>query len=102
MTQNASSSSEISPHDAVGAVLGPEHPGRVRGLGLGVVPSVAFRHTTTRMSGINLGSTSGTSGENWQQRMEAKIQALWTFISSQAGLTIPAELVDMFDCPEEV
>ena len=61
ITQSTSSSSDVSPHDAVGVVLGPEHPGRVRGLGMGVVPSVAFRHTTARISSINLGLSSATT-----------------------------------------
>ncbi|XAR56122.1 hypothetical protein NMG60_11036464 [Bertholletia excelsa] len=60
MSPSTLTSSKISPHDAVGVVLGPEHPGRIRGLGLRVVPSFAFRHTTTRMGGMSLGSTSAT------------------------------------------
>ncbi|KAF7832226.1 uncharacterized protein G2W53_014559 [Senna tora] len=30
------------PNDALGKVFGPEHPGRVRGLGVGVCPSKVF------------------------------------------------------------
>ncbi|KAG5600554.1 hypothetical protein H5410_031924, partial [Solanum commersonii] len=39
---------KVSPNDALGIVLGPEYPGHVRGLGLGVVPTVAFKQTSGR------------------------------------------------------
>ncbi|KAG5578421.1 hypothetical protein H5410_058555 [Solanum commersonii] len=55
----------ISPYDAVGKVLGKEHSGRVRCLGLGVVPTRVFKQARPRFSGMNTSSVSCPS--NWQQ-----------------------------------
>ncbi|KAH0748704.1 hypothetical protein KY290_027936 [Solanum tuberosum] len=40
LSQSTMDESQISPNDVVGKVLGKEHSGRVRCLGLGVVPKV--------------------------------------------------------------
>jgi len=102
ITQSTSSSSEVSPHDAVGVVLGPEHPGRVRGLGMGVVPSFAFQHTTTRINGMNLGSTSATIPIDRLDKMEETIQALCAYIRYKEGGNIPEQLAGIFRCTNEV
>ncbi|XLU53610.1 hypothetical protein S245_048258 [Arachis hypogaea] len=74
-SQQAVESTVNSPLDALGVVLGKEHPGRVRGLGMGAVPTVAFKNNTTRISQMNLGSsndasTSSTCGPNVQEELD--------------------------------
>ncbi|XP_016439148.2 uncharacterized protein LOC107765063 isoform X1 [Nicotiana tabacum] len=49
---------KISPNDALGVVFSPEHPGRVRGLGMGAVPTVVFKQTSIR----------GTQSRRWRWR----------------------------------
>ncbi|KAL4287278.1 hypothetical protein AHAS_Ahas19G0170200 [Arachis hypogaea] len=62
-SQQPMESTVNSPLDALGVVFGKEHPGRVRGLGMGIVPTVAFKNNTIRISQMNLGSSNdvGTS-----------------------------------------
>jgi len=72
--------SEISPNDAIGKVLGKEHSGRVRCLGLGVVPSRAFRQTRPRYSDLNAssynnGSCSSQCQEKYNQMLNAHNQS---------------------------
>ncbi|KAL4300383.1 hypothetical protein AHAS_Ahas17G0195400 [Arachis hypogaea] len=74
-SQQAVESTINSPLDALGLVLGKEHPSRVRGLGMGTVPTVAFKNNTTRISQMNLGSlnddgTSSTWGPNVQEELD--------------------------------
>ena len=102
ITQSTSSSSEVSPHDVVGVVLGPKHPGHVRGLGMGVVPSFAFQHTTARINGMNLGSTNATTPTDRLDKMEETIQALCAYIRDKEGGNIPQQLTGIFPCTHEV
>ncbi|XP_019257354.1 PREDICTED: uncharacterized protein LOC109235630 isoform X2 [Nicotiana attenuata] len=53
VSQSATDESEVSPNDVVGKVLGKEHSGRVRCLGLGAIPSKVFGQTRRRFGGIN-------------------------------------------------
>ncbi|XP_020965420.1 uncharacterized protein LOC107613253 isoform X2 [Arachis ipaensis] len=93
-----------SPLDALGVVFGKEHPGRVRGLGMGAVPTIAFKNNTTRISQMNLGSsndvgTSSTCGPNVQEELDtvkAQLQALVSYITSKEGGKIPIQLAGMF------
>ncbi|RYR41429.1 hypothetical protein Ahy_A08g037817 [Arachis hypogaea] len=93
-----------SPFNALGVVFGKKHPGRVRGLGMGVIPTVAFKNNTTRISQMNLGSsndadTSSTCGPNVQEELDtvkAQLQALVSYIASKEGGKIPMELAGMF------
>nr|XP_025685484.1 uncharacterized protein LOC112786309 [Arachis hypogaea] len=103
-SQQAVESTVNSPLDALGVVLGKEHPGRVRGLGMGAVPTVAFKNNTTRISQMNLGSsndagTSSTCSPNVQEELDtvkAQLQALVSYITSKEGGKIPVELAGMF------
>ncbi|XP_052113777.1 uncharacterized protein LOC107474399 [Arachis duranensis] len=103
-SQQAVESTVNSPLDALGVVLGKEHPGRVRGLGMGAVPTVAFKNNTTRISQMNLGSsndasTSSTCGSNVQKEMDtvkAQLQALVSYIAFKEGGKISVELAGMF------
>ncbi|RYR53336.1 hypothetical protein Ahy_A06g028391 [Arachis hypogaea] len=80
-----------SPLDALGVVLGKEHPGLVRGLGMGVILTVAFKNNTIRISQMNLSSsndagTSSTCVPNVQEQLDtvkAQLQALVSYIASK-------------------
>ncbi|XP_060211277.1 uncharacterized protein LOC132638401 [Lycium barbarum] len=76
MTQSTTDGSEISPNDAVGKVLGKEHSGRVRCLGLGVVPSRAFKQTRPRYSDLNASSyNNGSCSSQWQEKYNQMLSA---------------------------
>ncbi|RYR53096.1 hypothetical protein Ahy_A06g028009 [Arachis hypogaea] len=90
--------------DALGVVFGKEHPSRVRGLGMGAIPTIAFKNNTTRISQMNLGSsndvgTSSTCGPNVQEELDtvkAQLQVLVSYIASKEGGKIPIQLAGMF------
>ncbi|KAJ1410844.1 putative transposase, Ptta/En/Spm, plant [Sesbania bispinosa] len=56
LSQSTIDESEVSPLDVVGKVLGPEHSGRVRCMGMGAVPTNTFRNTRLRVSSLSLSS----------------------------------------------
>ncbi|XP_068475821.1 uncharacterized protein [Phaseolus vulgaris] len=70
MLENPETASHISPNDPVGVIFGKEHPGRVRGLSYGACPTLAFRKSTTRVSNMNNGSSSGGSSTNVEEKVE--------------------------------
>jgi len=53
MLTNPKGDLDISPVDPIGVIFGKEHPGRVRGLSYGACPNLAFKGSTTRLSGMN-------------------------------------------------
>ena len=67
---------------------------------MGVVPTMAFKHTTTRIGGLNLGSSSAsTSSPEVQQKlvtMESQLQALCAYIAMKEGGRMPEELAGLF------
>ncbi|KAL4306674.1 hypothetical protein AHAS_Ahas16G0201900 [Arachis hypogaea] len=71
---------------------------------MGVVPTVAFKNNTRRISQMNLGSsndasTSSTCGPNVQEELDTvkvQLQALVSYIASMEGGKIPVELAEMF------
>nr|XP_009794186.1 PREDICTED: uncharacterized protein LOC104240983 [Nicotiana sylvestris] len=68
--------SEISPNDVVGNVLGKEHSGRVRCLGLGVVLGRAFRQTRPRYSDLNaLSYNNGSCSSQFQEKYNQMLNA---------------------------
>ncbi|XP_059275438.1 uncharacterized protein LOC132029998 isoform X2 [Lycium ferocissimum] len=76
MTQSTADESEISPNHAVGKVLGKEHSGRVRCLGLGAVPSRAFKQTRPRYSDLNASSyNNGSCSSQWQEKYNQMLSA---------------------------
>nr|XP_025673516.1 uncharacterized protein LOC112772730 isoform X5 [Arachis hypogaea] len=101
-SQQPMESTVNSPLDALRVVFGKEHPGRVRGLGMGAVPTIAFKNNTTRISQMNLGSsndvgTSSTCGPNVQEELDAvKAQLQVSYIASKEGGKIPIQLAGMF------
>ncbi|XP_016434337.1 uncharacterized protein LOC107760747 [Nicotiana tabacum] len=76
--------SEISPNDVVDKVLGKEHSGRVKCLGLGAIPGRAFRQTRPRYSDLNAssynnGSCSSQCQEKYNQMLNAHNQSQENF-----------------------
>ncbi|KAM3265662.1 hypothetical protein P3L10_002656 [Capsicum annuum] len=59
--------SEVSPNDVVGKVLGKEHSGRVRCLGLGAVSSRSFKQTCPHFSDTSSLSTNSSCPSNCQE-----------------------------------
>ncbi|XP_070038305.1 uncharacterized protein [Nicotiana tomentosiformis] len=80
LSQSTVDESKISPNDAIGKVLGKEHSGRVRCLGLGVVPGRAFRQTRPHYNDLNAssynnGSCSSQCQEKYNQMLNAHNQS---------------------------
>ncbi|KEH41504.1 hypothetical protein MTR_1g051685 [Medicago truncatula] len=68
-------------------------------MGMGVVPTIAFKHTTTRLSGMEFssfrGSTSSGSSALVNQKlatMEAQMTALVGYIKAKEGGSLPPKL----------
>ncbi|QCD89844.1 hypothetical protein DEO72_LG4g794 [Vigna unguiculata] len=62
MLKNPETTSGISTNDLVGVIFGKEYSGRVRGLSFGAYLTTVFQQCpTTKLSGINFASSSGTS-----------------------------------------
>ncbi|XP_025615148.1 uncharacterized protein [Arachis hypogaea] len=52
---------EVSPNDAVGKVLGPEHSGRVRCMGMGAAPTNTFRNVRSQLNGMTISTNSAAN-----------------------------------------
>ncbi|KAM3289756.1 hypothetical protein P3S67_018045 [Capsicum chacoense] len=82
LSQSTTDESQVSPNDVVGKVLGQEHFGRVRCLGLGVVPSRVFQQVRPRFGGTSASSNGGSCSfqcrENYNQMMNSHNQILST------------------------
>ncbi|KAL2340918.1 hypothetical protein Fmac_008858 [Flemingia macrophylla] len=97
LTQSIVDESEVSPQDVVGRVLGPEHSGRVRCIGLGVVPSNTFRNTRLRVSSLS-SSSSGVafpSLNQWQEKYNNLESTFKAYMIMKEG-RIPEELASYF------
>ncbi|WVY90756.1 hypothetical protein V8G54_036270 [Vigna mungo] len=94
----------VSPNDVVGKVLGLEHSGRVRCMGLGAAPTKAFRNTRLRISDLSLAScttVSSSSSNQWQQKYNNLESALKAYMIMKEG-KIPDEFTSFFDSqPQE-
>ncbi|KAH0658359.1 hypothetical protein KY289_027107 [Solanum tuberosum] len=97
--------SQISPNDVVGKVLGKEHSGRVRCLGLGVVPNKVFKQVRPRFGGASTSSSEESCSyqcqENHNQRMNAHNQMLNAFkayMIMKEGM-IPEQFAGFFVSP---
>jgi len=86
MMQNPECASHISPNDLIGVIFGKEHPSRVRGLSTGACPTIAFQHSTTRLSGINFASSSTTS-PNTNEKF-VKIENELAFVKNQVQMSL--------------
>ncbi|KAF3637521.1 putative F-box protein-like [Capsicum annuum] len=103
LSQSVIDESQVSPNDVVGKVLGPEHSGRVRCLGLGVVPSRVFKQDRPYFGGTRASSSGGSClfqcRENFSQMMNSHNQimsALKACMIMKEG-TIPEQFVGLFD-----
>lgn len=106
MTHCNTNESEVSPEDIVGKILGAEHSGRVRCMGMGAAPSNTFLNTKRRLSELSIssssyGESSATSTYLHQKvaRLESQVEETLTvlknyMISKEGG--IPEELATMF------
>ncbi|KAL5186669.1 hypothetical protein HKD37_05G012483 [Glycine soja] len=97
LTQSIVEEYEVSPLDVVGRVLGLEHSGRVRCMGLGAVPSNTFRNTRLRTSSLS-SSSSGVafpSSNQWQEKYNNLESAFKAYMIMKEG-RIPEELASYF------
>ncbi|KAM3202415.1 hypothetical protein P3L10_030039 [Capsicum annuum] len=98
--------SQVSANDVSGKVLGPEHFGRARCLGLGVVSSSAFKQDRPHFGGTSASSSGGSYSfqyqENFAQIMNSHNQimsALKAYMIMKEG-TIPEQFMGLFDSPQ--
>ncbi|KAK2392126.1 hypothetical protein QL285_065519 [Trifolium repens] len=108
LAQSTNNESEVSPNDIVGRVLGPEHSGRVRCMGMGAAPTGVFRNTRLRISDLSHSPSNvaaSSSSNPWQERciqLESQVQttvsALKAYVIMKEG-KIPDNLAGFFDLP---
>ncbi|KAM3269223.1 hypothetical protein P3S67_030105 [Capsicum chacoense] len=75
VTQSTVDESEVSPNDAAGKVLGKEHSGRVRCLGLGAVPSRSFKKAHPHFGGMSSSSSNSSCPSNCQENYTQMLNA---------------------------
>lgn len=101
-----SNESEASPNDIIGKLFGAEHSEIVRCLGMGVVPSNAFKNAKQRLSNLSIpsfddGASSSANTYLHQKvsrleyQLEGTLNALKTYMISKEG-SIPDEFVGLF------
>ncbi|KHN12127.1 hypothetical protein glysoja_044032 [Glycine soja] len=97
LTQSIFDEFEVSPLDVVGRVLGLEHSGRVRCMGLGAVPSNTFRNTRLRASSLSSSSSDVAfpSSNQWQEKYNNLESAFKAYMIMKEG-RIPEELASYF------
>lgn len=86
-------SSKINAYtdDAIGKVFGDEHSGRVRGLGLGVCPTVAFGKRRHFTDFIQVGSSNEKNVEDLQKQVESLGEKLIGYEKTKEQLTQATE-----------
>ncbi|KAG5606432.1 hypothetical protein H5410_027924 [Solanum commersonii] len=89
---------QISPNDAVGKVLGKEHSGRVRCLGLGVVPSKVFKQVRPRFGGASALSSEGSCSSQCQENHNQMMNAFKAYMIMKEGM-IPEQFAGFFASP---
>ncbi|KAM3323291.1 hypothetical protein P3S67_004442 [Capsicum chacoense] len=75
VSQSTVDESEVSPNDVVGKVLGKEHSGRVRCLGLGAVPSRSFKQAHPHLGGMSSSSSNSSCPSNCQENYAQMLNA---------------------------
>ncbi|XLS84372.1 hypothetical protein HN51_034538 [Arachis hypogaea] len=91
---------EVSPNDAVGKVLGPEHSGRVRCMGMGAAPTNTFRNVKTRLNGMTISTNSAVSSSPTTAAiLQEKINNLESDLhnSQQKVISLESKLQQSFD-----
>ncbi|TKY75346.1 hypothetical protein E2542_SST04113 [Spatholobus suberectus] len=72
---------------------------------MGVCPTIAFKHTTTQLSGMNLGSSSANTShleekfvnmETEVATVKSEMQTLLAYIALKEGGNIPEEIASLF------
>ncbi|XP_075096343.1 uncharacterized protein LOC142174448 [Nicotiana tabacum] len=95
---------EISPNDALGVVFGLEHPGCVRGLGMGAVPTLVFKQTSRRGGCSYMGAASTSAPPpQWVQEManmRLQLNALTSLFQMKIE-NIPEEFAHLFPPPSQ-
>ncbi|KAF1883757.1 hypothetical protein Lal_00012674 [Lupinus albus] len=98
LTQANTDESEVSPHDSVGRVMGPDHSGRVLTMGMGAVPTNTYRNSRIRVSGFSHSSSfvaASSSSNDLQERFNNLESAFKSYIIMKEG-GIPKELANFF------
>jgi len=90
--------SQISPNDVVGKVLGKEHSGRVRCLGLGVVPSKVFKQVRSCFGGASASSSEGSCSSQCQENHNQMMNAFKAYMIMKEGM-IPEQFDGFFASP---
>ncbi|XP_059283816.1 uncharacterized protein LOC132037333 [Lycium ferocissimum] len=99
MSQSTVDESDISPNDVVGKVLGKEHSGRVRCLGLGATPSTHFKQTKPRVGGFRIPSNdAGCSSFGCQDKYDKLLNTLKAYMIMKER-SIPEQFVGIFGSP---
>ncbi|KAG5630547.1 hypothetical protein H5410_002264 [Solanum commersonii] len=88
LSQSTMDESQISPNDAVGKVLGKEHSGRVRCLGLGVVPSKVFKQVRPRFGGASASSSEGSYSSQCQENHNQMMNAFKAYMIMKEGMIL--------------
>ncbi|KAF3655919.1 hypothetical protein FXO38_14450 [Capsicum annuum] len=93
VSQSTMDESEVYPNDVVGKVLGKEHSGKVRCLGLGVVPSRSFKQTHP-----HLNDAHNNSQENYKELVNSHslmMNSFKTYMIMKED-TIPGQFTGFF------
>ncbi|WMV50939.1 hypothetical protein MTR67_044324 [Solanum verrucosum] len=90
--------SQILPNDVVGKVLGKEHSGRVRCLGLGVVPSKVFKQVRPHFGGASASSSEGSCSSQCQENHNQMMNAFKAYMIMKKGM-IPEQFMGFFASP---
>nr|XP_016433137.1 PREDICTED: uncharacterized protein LOC107759662 [Nicotiana tabacum] len=102
--QRPETRTEILPNDALGVVFDPEHPGRVRGLGIGAVPTAVFKQTSRRGGCSYMGAASTSAPPpQWVQEManmRSQLNVLTSLFQMKIG-NIPEEFAHLFPTPSQ-
>ncbi|KAH0693116.1 hypothetical protein KY290_021290 [Solanum tuberosum] len=106
MTQGDTNEIEVSPNDTIGKMLGAEHSGRVRCVGMGASPSNTFLNTKRRLSELSISSSSyGASSTNstylhqkvarLESQLEGTLTVLKDYMLSKDG-GVPEQFSTLF------
>nr|XP_033514945.1 uncharacterized protein LOC117279504 [Nicotiana tomentosiformis] len=112
MTQCDTNECEVSQNDVIGKMLGAEHSGRVRCMGMGAAPSNTFRNTKGRLSDPSASSSSYSASSatynHLQQKLmrvesqlEGTLNALKVYVMSKEG-SVPEEFAGLFALQPQV
>ncbi|XP_015161576.1 uncharacterized protein [Solanum tuberosum] len=111
MTQGDTNETEVSPNDTIGKMLGAEHSGRVRCMGMVASPSNTFLNTKRRFSELSISSSSyGASSTNstylhqkvvhLESQLEGTLIALKDYMISKDG-GVPEQFSTLFSPQSE-